>query len=126
MQRPNIALSRGTVRLAQAGLPSPEADARLLLAHALDTAPVSLAFVPGVPAAAMELFEQLLELRAAGHPVQHLTGVAYFRGVVLQVGPGVFIPRPETEGLVQLALDWISAAAWERPVTICDLGTGSG
>ncbi|MDR2620671.1 MAG: peptide chain release factor N(5)-glutamine methyltransferase [Propionibacteriaceae bacterium] len=124
--RPNVALTQGITRLSQAGLPSPEADARTLLAHALDVAPVSLAFITDVPDAAATLFDQLLQLRAAGHPVQHLTGIAYFRGVTLQVGPGVFIPRPETEGLVQVALDWIAAQTWDRPVVCGDLGTGSG
>ncbi|MDR1355522.1 MAG: peptide chain release factor N(5)-glutamine methyltransferase [Propionibacteriaceae bacterium] len=124
--RPNAVLTRGINRLSQAGLPSPAADARFLLAHVLDVAPVSLTFIPDVPLDAIARYDQLLELRAARHPVQHLTGIAYFRNISVQVGSGVFIPRPETEGLVQLVLDWITKRCWQLPVVICDLGTGSG
>ncbi|MDR0836873.1 MAG: peptide chain release factor N(5)-glutamine methyltransferase [Propionibacteriaceae bacterium] len=138
--RPLVLLSEGAAELRRAGLPSPEADAKTLLAHALDATPVALALIPTVDDDTELLFRRLIELRKQHHPVQHLTGIAYFRGVSLAVGPGVFIPRPETEGLVQLVLDWAQqhpdgsstvgdhtrASANGTPLAIVDLGTGSG
>ena len=59
--------------------------------------------------------------RATGVPLQHLTGSAPFRRLELAVGPGVFIPRPETELLMELAARWLVPGA-----TVVDLGAGSG
>jgi release factor glutamine methyltransferase len=91
--------------LADAGVPSPEADALELAAHVLglDTGEVRRQMVLGgtrLP----DAFERLVEERAARVPLQHLTGRAHFRRLTLSVGPGVFVPRPETEVLVELAL----------------------
>jgi release factor glutamine methyltransferase len=61
--------------------------------------------------------------------LQHITGVAHFRYLELAVGPGVFIPRPETESVVQLVIDWLAAQDRLRGLThpkVVDLGTGSG
>jgi release factor glutamine methyltransferase len=137
--RPLVLLAEGAADLRRAGLPSPDVDAKILLAHALDATPVALALIPDVGDDAERLFRALIELRKQQHPVQHLTGVAHFRTVSLAVGPGVFIPRPETEGLVQLVLDWAQTHASDqpaeapdaarstvRPLVIVDLGTGSG
>ncbi|WP_159607610.1 peptide chain release factor N(5)-glutamine methyltransferase, partial [Agromyces humi] len=63
--------------------------------------------------------------RAAREPLQHLTGRAAFRSLELAVGPGVFVPRPETEQVVQLAIDALRATAEPEPIAV-DLGTGSG
>jgi len=76
-------------------------------------------------------YAALVAERARRVPLQHLTGEAHFRGLTLRVGPGVFIPRPETETLVSLAIDAIDAvdaAAPETdgPLTVVDLCTGSG
>lgn len=114
-------------RLRQAGVASPEVDAELLLAHALgrEVGEVRRARVmredvaPGPHAR----FLQLVVRRAERVPLQHLTGTAHFAGVNLQVGPGVFVPRPETETLVQLALE---ALAPLGAPTVVDLCTGSG
>jgi release factor glutamine methyltransferase len=76
-----------------------------------------------VPASALEEYDALVARRAAREPLQHLTGVAWFRHVELAVGPGVFVPRPETELLAGWAVE--AAAAVERPVVV-DLCTGSG
>ncbi len=73
--------------------------------------------------AALARFAELVELRAAGHPVAYLTGRRGFWSLDLAVTPDTLIPRAETELLVQLALDRISAEARSR---IVDLGTGSG
>jgi len=121
--------------LGDAGVASPGVDARLLLAHALSQAsPVSAADVARmvaldepVSAAAAERFHALIAQRARRVPLQHLTGVAHFRHLDLAVGPGVFIPRPETELLAQLAIDQARhiAAKGQHPIVV-DLGTGSG
>lgn len=116
-------------RLARAGVPDPQVDAELLLAHVLRTSRGSLqaAAIRGdaLPSEAGEQLAPLLERRAAREPLQHLTGVAPFRRLELDVGPGVFVPRPETEMVAQLAIDALAAAASPAPVAV-DLGTGSG
>src|SRR6186713_80387 len=70
-------------------------------------------------------FVEAIERRAAREPLQHITGVAAFRSLELAVGPGVFIPRPETEFVTQLAIDALLEVPGGSPRVI-DLGTGSG
>nr|WP_239452048.1 peptide chain release factor N(5)-glutamine methyltransferase [Frondihabitans sp. PAMC 28766] len=115
--------------LTQAGIPSPAVDAELLLAHVLGLGRGEVAVqalvggtVSGDDAAH---FAALLDRRAHREPLQHLTGLAPFRALELHVGPGVFVPRPETEGVAQIAIDAVSTRAEENPIAI-DLGTGSG
>jgi release factor glutamine methyltransferase len=122
-----LLLADATRRLADAGVASPEYDARELLAHVLGTTRSGLALVSEVPADRAEAFEELLERRAAREPLQHLTGTAAFRYVELTVGPGVFVPRPETEVLAGWGVDRAREALAEgrRPVVV-DLCTGSG
>lgn len=67
----------------------------------------------------------LVTRRAAREPLQHITGRAPFRGIELLVGPGVFVPRPETEQVAQFAIDALLANAEPEPIAV-DLGTGSG
>ena len=114
--------------LAAAGVRSPRVDAELLLAHVLDRdlSELRRALVLGEPVGEGEraAYDRLVEQRAARVPLQHLTGVAHFRRLSLRVGPGVFVPRPETEVLVDLALADLRAAG-EAPVVV-DLCTGSG
>ncbi|MCK0112322.1 peptide chain release factor N(5)-glutamine methyltransferase [Ornithinimicrobium sp. F0845] len=111
-----------------AGVPSPRVDAELLLAHVLGREPADLrrALLLGevVGEAEHTAYSRLVEQRAARVPLQHLTGVAHFRRLTLRVGPEVFVPRPETEVLVDLALADLRAAG-EAPVVV-DLCTGSG
>jgi release factor glutamine methyltransferase len=116
-------------RLAAAGVPDPDVDAELLIGHVLGLSRggVQARIVIGgdfdeADAAALE---PLVERRVAREPLQHLTGRAAFRGLELAVGPGVFVPRPETEQVVQLAIDALLAAAEPEPIAI-DLGAGSG
>lgn len=111
-------------RLSRAGLPSGLTDARILLAHLLGINPGELALIDDVPAGIAEEFEELLRRRETGTPVQHLTGVAYFRYEEIQVGPGVFVPRPETELLVDRALGVLSQRSSRRVVELC-AGTGA-
>ena len=118
------AVRAATARLARAGVASAEADAVALAAHALGTGvgDVRKAMVLGAPAPAA--YEALVAERAARVPLQHLAGRAGFRRLELEVGPGVFVPRPETEVVAGLAVD-AARAAGEHPVVV-DLCTGSG
>ena len=124
-------------RLREAGVESPDHDAQVLLAHVLGVERSQLALVDDVPAAAAEEYAALVVRRAAREPLQHLTGTAWFRHVELFVGPGVFVPRPETELLAGWAIEAATALVssvrqarddagpTDGPVVV-DLGTGSG
>ncbi|HLN76017.1 MAG TPA: peptide chain release factor N(5)-glutamine methyltransferase [Nocardioidaceae bacterium] len=114
-------------RLEAAGVPSPDYDARELLAHVLGTTRAQLPVVADIDAAQARSFEELVVRREAREPLQHLIGTAAFRYVELAVGPGVFVPRPETESLAGWGVDRARevVAAGREPV-IVDLCTGSG
>lgn len=116
-------------RFAAAGIPDPQVDAELLVAHVLSTSRggVQAAAVRGdrLSADAAAALAPLVDRRCAREPLQHLTGLAPFRSLELAVGPGVFVPRPETEMVAQLAIDALRAAASGSPIAV-DLGTGSG
>jgi release factor glutamine methyltransferase len=120
-------VASATRRLTEAGVASPDHDARELLAHVLGTTRPQLALVAEADETQARLFEDLVARRARREPLQHLTGSAAFRYVELQVGPGVFVPRPETEVLAGWAIDRARAvlATGRRPVVV-DLCTGSG
>jgi release factor glutamine methyltransferase len=121
-----------TQRLADAGVPSPDVDAIALIAHTLGWEPseVRLAAAredawPG--SADLDLLESRVIRRIEREPLQHITGRATFRGLELEVGPGVFIPRPETETVAQHAIDAARvAASGGQPVRVTDLCAGSG
>lgn len=102
---------------------SPEWDADELLAHVLGTDRGRLLTLTEVSDDAAARFAELVERRARREPLQHLTGTAAFRHVELAVGPGVFVPRPETELLAGWAVE--QATRLESPVVV-DLCTGSG
>jgi release factor glutamine methyltransferase len=116
-------------QLADAGVPDPGVDAELLIGHVLGLGRGELqaAVIRGevVGEAESAQLDGLAARRAAREPLQHLTGKAAFRHLELEVGPGVFIPRPETEVVVQIAIDALMESATPAPVAI-DLGTGSG
>ena len=116
-------LATAVERLRGAGVESAAYDAGVLLAHVLGVPRTELALVEAVSSAQAERFGHLVGQRAARVPLQHLTGIAYFRHVELAVGPGVFVPRPETELLAGWAVE--QASLIESPVVV-DLGTGSG
>ncbi len=122
-------LAQLTQRFEAAGIDSARADAELLIAYVLDIsrgAVQAQALVGGeLSNEQSETLDALAARRAAREPLQHLTGVAYFRQLELSVGRGVFVPRPETESLAQLAIDALIAAPTDKPIGI-DLGTGSG
>lgn len=115
-------LAKAESDLAEAGVPSPRADAELLLAHVLGVSRGVLPFAEPDDAA-RATFAELVARRAVRVPLQHLTGVAGFRHMELVVGPGVFVPRPETESVVGAALDSLDPS---RPAVCVDLCTGSG
>jgi release factor glutamine methyltransferase len=120
-------VTRATAALADTGVPSPEADAFALAAFALgsDVADVRrrMVMLDEADAAFLGTYAGLVAERGSRVPLQHLTGRAGFRRLELSVGPGVFIPRPETEFVAGLAID--AALALEAPVVV-DLCTGSG
>ena len=122
-------LDETVARLAAAGVPDPEVDAELLIGHVLGLSrggvQARLILRDEMGAADAAALEPLVARRAEREPLQHLTGRAAFRSLELAVGPGVFVPRPETEQVVQLAIDALRAAAEPEPIAI-DLGAGSG
>jgi len=118
-----LLVSRAVARLRDAGVESPEHDAAELLAHLLGTERARLALVDEVASGDAREYDALIARRAAREPLQHLTGTAHFRHVSLAVGPGVFVPRPETELLAGWAVE--RALELEAPVVV-DLATGSG
>ncbi|GGL41979.1 peptide chain release factor N(5)-glutamine methyltransferase [Phycicoccus endophyticus] len=124
----DVVLARARRELAAAGVPSPEVDALELAGVVLgtDTGEVRRRQVLCAPLADADVarLEELLAQRARRVPLQHLTGRAHFRGLVLYVGPGVFVPRPETEVTAGLAIE--AARAHRGSAVVVDLGTGSG
>jgi release factor glutamine methyltransferase len=114
-----VALAEAAATLAAAGVPSARHDAEVLAAHSLGVERRDLwrhaAVGPDFPA--------YVGRRAAREPLQHITGTAPFRHLELRVGPGVFVPRPETEVVVDAVLGRL--ARLERP-RVVDLCTGSG
>lgn len=117
------ALDDATSALAEAGVPSPRVDAELLAAHLLGQTAGRVRALALTGAEAPPHYADLVAERVKRVPLQHITGVAYFRSLELAVGPGVFIPRPETETVAQLAIDAAGAIGRAR---VADLGTGSG
>ena len=121
-------VQRARLSLTAAGVESSGADAAELAAFALGVDASELArrmiLREEADTGFVERFEGLVEERAARIPLQHLTGRAYFRGLTLAVGPGVFVPRPETESVAQLAID-VARSVGQAPVVV-DLCTGSG
>jgi release factor glutamine methyltransferase len=107
--------------LAAAGVASPEHDAEELAAHVLGLSRARLVLLDRLPADAAGRYGELVRERAARVPLQHLTGVAGFRRLDLAVGPGVFVPRPETEALVEWVLPRLEPGA-----LVVDLCAGSG
>lgn len=115
------ALRAAAQALAAAGNASPRVDAELLLAYAADVDRGKLVLLDALAEDVGRRFDELIAERAAGAPLQHLTGSAPFRHIELAVGPGVFIPRPETELVLELAADELDEAR-----VVVDLCAGSG
>ena len=124
-------LRGGKEQLAAAGIA--EVDAEHLLAHTLGISRMDLhnpltvenaLTAIGDMTIVEETFWKLLDRRCAHEPLQYLTGVAYFRHLELKVGPGVLVPRPESELLVESVLTHIEKL--QGAISVVDLGSGSG
>ncbi|OFI39762.1 protein-(glutamine-N5) methyltransferase, release factor-specific [Arthrobacter sp. SW1] len=122
-QRLADAVREATAILHEAGVPTPRVDAELLAEHLLGVGLGRLRAMLLGDSPVPEGYGELVAERARRVPLQHITGVAHFRYLTLAVGPGVFIPRPETETVVQLVIDRLAGAVAPKVV---DLGTGSG
>jgi release factor glutamine methyltransferase len=112
-----------SARLAEAGVDSPRADAEQIAAHVHGVPRTELHRVPD--AEFNPRFWDEIARREAREPLQHITGHAYFRYLDLEVGPGVFVPRPETEVMTGWVIDRLRAMDVAEPL-VTDLGTGSG
>jgi release factor glutamine methyltransferase len=122
------ALAQGARRLIAAGVPSATLDAELLLLSVLErdrawiyTHPEEL-----IDNGKAEAFSKLIERRIAGEPVQYLTGRQEFWGLEFEVNPDVLIPRPETEHLIEVALERLGLQRRNAALRVVDVGTGSG
>ncbi|ALG13324.1 peptide chain release factor N(5)-glutamine methyltransferase [Kibdelosporangium phytohabitans] len=107
--------------LAAAGVDSPRVDAELLAAHVLGVERGRLPLVPLVDPSVVDAIGKLVARRAAREPLQHITGSGWLGSIPLVVGPGVFVPRPETD----LLLEWGLSVSPQAPVVV-DLCSGSG
>ncbi|KXO97524.1 hypothetical protein AXK58_09985 [Tsukamurella tyrosinosolvens] len=110
-----------TARLAEAGVPSARFDAEALLAEALGIDRGRIPIADDATPEQAAAYEALLARRAAREPLQHILGRTYFGPLTLAVGPGVFVPRPETELLAVWAARQVG-----RGAAIVDLCAGSG
>lgn len=123
------ALISAAARLSEAGIEDPLVDAELIIGHVLGEGRgrVQALSLLGreLTAEQANAVSELVDERARRVPLQHLTGRAAFRSIELSVGPGVFVPRPETETVVQFAVDALRALPVSEPIAL-DLCTGSG
>jgi release factor glutamine methyltransferase len=120
------AVAAAAARLEAAGIDSARVDAEELAAHAAGVERSRLALLDAPDAEFFERFDALVAARSCRVPLQHLTGCAPFGPLLLRVGPGVFIPRPETESLLEWAVNAGTADDVSADLTIVDLCTGSG
>lgn len=115
-------IDAATATLDEAGVNSPRTDALELAAHAAGTDRGRLTMLGEPEDEFFERYQDLIAARARRVPLQHLTGTAAFGPVTVRVGPGVFVPRPETEAM----LEWAAAQHLPSRPVIVDLCTGSG
>ncbi|MFI6775861.1 peptide chain release factor N(5)-glutamine methyltransferase [Nocardia sp. NPDC050412] len=120
------AINQAVETLRAAGVHSPQADAEYLAAHLLGVDRTRLALTPLVAPELIEEYRALVDRRAQRIPLQHLTGTAAIGEIELAVGPGVFVPRPETELLFAWALAQLEALPHDHTPVVVDLCTGSG
>jgi release factor glutamine methyltransferase len=126
-------LQQAARQLREVGVSSAEQEARQLLAHAAGVELSRLPLLDAVEDAHAAYFQTLINNRARRIPLQHLTGRAHFRYLELEVGPGVFVPRPETEVMTGWAIEQLRPMVYavargesrHLPVVV-ELGTGSG
>jgi release factor glutamine methyltransferase len=116
------AINSATTLLADAGIDSARHDAEELAAHLTGIERGRLALLDSPDDAFFDRYRAAIAARSQRVPLQHLTGIAAFGPLTLSVGPGVFIPRPETEAM----LEWAVAQCLPAQPLIVDLCTGSG
>ncbi|KGM13780.1 peptide chain release factor N(5)-glutamine methyltransferase [Cellulomonas bogoriensis] len=112
--------------LAEAGVGSPDHDACALAAHVLGVDRLDLVLPPPLPADFTSRLAGLVERRCRREPLQHIVGHAFFRHVRLEVRPGVFVPRPETEVVAEVAVREALRVAARRVPVVVDLCCGAG
>ncbi|WP_063047765.1 peptide chain release factor N(5)-glutamine methyltransferase [Nocardia pseudovaccinii] len=120
------AINQAVETLRSAGVHSPQADAEHLAAHLLGVDRTRLVLTPLVAPELLEDYRALVDRRAQRIPLQHLTGTAAIGEIELAVGPGVFVPRPETELLFAWALAQLETLPHDHTPVVVDLCTGSG
>jgi release factor glutamine methyltransferase len=119
------AARRAAKRLERAGVPEPVASAEVLLAELLGMGRAELAASAGpLTAEQASLYEAWISRRIKREPVQRILGYAYFRNLVLDLNGDTLIPRPDTESVVDAALEQIDSRGY--PCVVLDIGTGSG
>jgi release factor glutamine methyltransferase len=126
-------LQQAASELREVGVSSAEQEARQLLAYAAGVELARLPLLDAVEDAQAAYFEVLIKKRARRIPLQHLTGRAHFRYLEVEVGPGVFVPRPETEVMTGWAIEQLRPMVYavaggesRRLPVVVELGTGSG
>jgi release factor glutamine methyltransferase len=117
-------IAKASQQLAAAGIDNPRLDARVLLAHALGVSQSDLILDTAIPPSALANFESAIARRAAREPLAYITGEKEFWSLPFAVGPGVLIPRPETETVIEEAQKRFPER--NTALRIFDLGTGSG
>ncbi|MGD8395269.1 MAG: peptide chain release factor N(5)-glutamine methyltransferase [Candidatus Eiseniibacteriota bacterium] len=119
------ALEEGGRRLARAGIDDPDLEARLLLGHVLRQPHLAVGLARGraLDPSAVVAFLDLVHERCQRRPLQHLMGDVDFYGYTFRIGPGVLVPRPETESVVEVALRRLGGP---RGARVADVGCGSG
>ncbi|MFC0452751.1 peptide chain release factor N(5)-glutamine methyltransferase [Rhodococcus jostii] len=120
-----LALIDATAQLDEAGVRSSRADAELLAAHLLGVERTRLGLVPLVDESVIDAYKKMVDQRAKRIPLQYILGTAAMGDIDIEVGPGVFVPRPETELLLGWALAFLGSCDQHPPVVL-DLCTGSG
>lgn len=120
-----LAILSATATLEAAGVPSPRVDAELLASHIVGVERGRLGLVPLVEPEVIEAYTKTVAQRAKRIPLQYITGTSALGNIDVEVGPGVFVPRPETELLLGWALAFVEGVDRKPPVVL-DLCTGSG
>jgi release factor glutamine methyltransferase len=120
-----VAARRAAARLERAGVPEPHASAEVLLSELLGIGRAELAvYAEPLTDDQLALYEAWVSRRTRREPVQRILGYAYFRNLVLDLNEDTLIPRPDTESVVEAALEQIDSRGY--PCVVLDVGTGSG
>lgn len=117
-------LIEATARLKSAGIPQPQREARLMLAHVCGAAQATIIGHPEYAVAEPGRFRALVDMRARGMPMAQVLGHREFWSLEFEVTADTLDPRPDTETLVEAALTAVAGA--QQPVSVLDLGTGTG